>query len=161
LQENEEEGIKTDSAQPVDINYVQYLADSYNYLGMLWTGRNDPKRAEKHLKKAEKIYEIYQVNQKDESSVKLTDEKSVQRMEDLHTLTTFYLAQVYGFLKLPVNAAKYCFLTLVRQLESQLELNKLDWATNCLQLAAFFLTEVKSSITSYMIRRIMESVSTF
>lgn len=70
------------------------------------------------------------------------DENIVQRMEELHTLTTFYLAQVYGFLKLPVSAANYCYLTLVRQLQSKLDLRNLDWASNCLQLAGFFLAEV-------------------
>jgi uncharacterized protein HemY len=56
---DEESGIKHNSIVPADTEFVHIFADSYNYLGMLWTGRNDPKKAEKYLKRAEKIYDSY------------------------------------------------------------------------------------------------------
>ncbi|KAL0479969.1 hypothetical protein AKO1_000662, partial [Acrasis kona] len=137
----EADGINNNSTTPIDIQYIHILADSYNYLGMLWTSRNEPKRSERYLRKAEEIYSYYKKCQDSEQGPKVTSERTIKRMEELHTLTTFYLAQVYGFLKLPVNAAQYCYLTLVRQLESKLDLNKFDWTSNCLQLAGFLLNE--------------------
>lgn len=45
--------------------------------------------------------------------------KSDSPLEKVHTLTLYYLAQVYGTLGNPLKSAIYCHNTLRRQLETK------------------------------------------
>jgi hypothetical protein len=125
--------IKYTQTEVEDGNSVYYLADAYNYVAMIWYNRSEYNAAETLFKRSEQIYHYFK-EQRDEF------EHLIHRMEDIHTLTTFYLAQVYGVLKNQVLSAKYCFLTLKRQYNTKMEFNTREWATNCLTLNAFFLS---------------------
>lgn len=121
---------------PKNIAFVQYLTDAYNYVGMIWYNRNEYERAETLFKRAEQLYTYFAVDLNEEAK---SDELR-HAMENMHTLTTFYLAQVYGMMKNTVASSQYCFLTLQRQLRSGLEFNKREWAKNCMGLSSFFLS---------------------
>lgn len=45
--------------------------------------------------------------------------KADSPLEKVHTLTLYYLAQVYGALGNPLKSAVYCHTTLKRQMESR------------------------------------------
>ena len=120
----------SDTTTPTQLKYIHNMTESYNYLGAIWSKRNDFEKAREYLKRAEDIYSFFKQNEQE------VDQQVAKNMEGAFTLTAYYLAQVSTEPKL---AARYCYLTLQRQLDSGLEFNKIDWAENCLQLSAFFL----------------------
>jgi KIF-binding protein len=61
------------------------------------------------------------------------------KLEKTHTLTLYYMAQVYGTLGQTLKSALYCHNTLQRQLESK-EFDSIDWALNAATLSQFFAT---------------------
>jgi hypothetical protein len=60
-------------------------------------------------------------------------------IEGMHTLTLFYLAQVVGRAGSKAESAKYCEMTLARQIESGDAL-PVDWMSNCCSLVDYYLT---------------------
>jgi KIF-binding protein len=62
-----------------------------------------------------------------------------EKLEKTHTLTLYYLAQVYGTLGQQLKSALYCHNTLKRQLESK-DFDSIDWALNAATLSQFFAT---------------------
>jgi hypothetical protein len=52
------------------------------------------------------------------------DESMKKKLDEMHTMTIFYLAQVYGYLKNAALSAKYCSLTLMGQLASKQQFDK-------------------------------------
>ena len=108
------------TCEPKLCPYVSVLAQCYNYLGMIWTSRSDHETAERCFKRAERVYKAFHRN-----ALHLEEKDPlVKQMENMITMTTFYLAQMYSQLKFPHLSAKYCFLTLKRQLKSELEFDR-------------------------------------
>ncbi|CAH1960062.1 unnamed protein product [Acanthoscelides obtectus] len=120
----------------------------YNHLGIIWAPR-EPEVAKVHLEKAETLYKTA----KDQSliPVDITDlfqanieeyntALALKNLEKLHTLTLYFLAQIYGAgsLKDPLKSAAYCHKTLQRQLDTD-DRDCIDWALNAAALSQFFM----------------------
>uniref|UniRef100_A0A182Q2X4 KIF-binding protein n=1 Tax=Anopheles farauti TaxID=69004 RepID=A0A182Q2X4_9DIPT len=63
--------------------------------------------------------------------------KGEKLLESNHTLTLYYLAQVFGFQENLAESARYCHITLKRQLEYN-EFEHVDWALNAATLSQFY-----------------------
>ncbi|XP_050084874.1 KIF-binding protein-like [Anopheles aquasalis] len=63
--------------------------------------------------------------------------KGLKLLESNHTLTLYYLAQVFGFLDNLSDSARYCRITLKRQLEYN-EYEHVDWALNAATLSQYY-----------------------
>lgn len=149
--------VQNGSDKPRHLDFVCDFAQSYNYLGMIWTGRSDHRLAELCFKKAEKIYHAFQeyvlttMQNMDLVSLNLhyfrcrkdqvieEDSPLEKRMESIFTMITFFLAQMYSSLSFPHLSAKYSFLTLKRQLNSEQNFDKEEWAVNAMTLSNYYL----------------------
>jgi len=74
--------------------------------------------------------------------------KDAQTLEDLHTLTGFYLAQAYGNCGQATESAKWCQRTMERQLQlkgsgrkDEHAFKPHEWARNASNLSAYFCAE--------------------
>ncbi|XP_053675850.1 KIF-binding protein [Anopheles nili] len=63
--------------------------------------------------------------------------KGLKLLESNHTLTLYYLAQVFGFLNNLEDSARFCHMTLRRQLEYN-EYEHIDWALNAATLSQYY-----------------------
>jgi len=68
------------------------------------------------------------------------DAASRETIEEQHTLTSFYLAQVYGNCKNTMASASYCKKTLQRQLRSK-KYDPDEFVGHCLMMAGFYEAE--------------------
>ncbi|KAL0267502.1 UNVERIFIED_CONTAM: hypothetical protein PYX00_009754 [Menopon gallinae] len=122
-----------------------------NHLGILWSQRSESSKAQTWLEGSEKLYEDYKKRSPTESpltpqelfEVNGEEEKNhgSREIERVHTLTKFYLAQVYGSLKDLLRSAIYCHETLRRQLVCG-EYDSIDWALNSATLSQFFMERI-------------------
>lgn len=105
--------------------------DCLNHLGILWNNRANyakvgfsyeansyPSQAEEFLKKAEELY--LQQNFTTDGM----DSASLAKIEGLHTMTLFYLAQMYGYNKNSVKVRSTCLLTSLTLLQSAIYCRK-------------------------------------
>lgn len=117
---------------------------AHNQLGVLWGNRSEQQKALEFLLKAKAVYESHVA-----LPPPLTDSQWImgeveeelnreKKFESCHTLTLFYLAQVYGNLKQPKLSAQYCQTTLSRQLESG-EYDPVEWSLNCATLSQYYM----------------------
>ncbi|PAA77226.1 hypothetical protein BOX15_Mlig003246g2, partial [Macrostomum lignano] len=74
-------------------------------------------------------------NEKEEAASALADSCS---LESLHTKTLFYLAQAFGKADRPADSARYCQMTLNRQLALS-DYAASEWAVNCAALSQYYL----------------------
>ncbi|KAK4887585.1 hypothetical protein RN001_003856 [Aquatica leii] len=116
-----------------------------NEFGCFWSER-EPENSKGYLEKAEQLYKqfketslvpidihyLFQVNPEHDT------ELSFKNLEKVHTLTLYYLAQIYGALDDPVRSAVYCHITLKRQLQID-DYNLIEWALNAATLSQFFM----------------------
>ncbi|XP_032456540.1 KIF-binding protein [Nasonia vitripennis] len=123
------------------------MISALNQLGILWSKRDQAAKAKEYLEKAEKVYKDYK-NSKDSSApVSMSslfglgdpsEPPPAEILEKLHTLTLYYLAQIYGSLDDLIKSAVYCHMTLKRQLEMN-DFDSIDWALNAATLSQFFM----------------------
>ncbi|CAB3366462.1 Hypothetical predicted protein [Cloeon dipterum] len=127
---------------------IIFVLNALNQLGILWSERDDPKRSLELLGLAEQTYKDFKADQQGASKAvspydlfSTSDKKDdgEENLEKTHTLTLYYLAQVYGTLGHTLKSALYCHNTLRRQLESK-EFDPIDWALNSATLSQFFAT---------------------
>lgn len=135
----------------LEADAVLPVLSALNQLGIIWSLWSQPSKAKGFLDKAEKIYEDFikdgskePVNMAANFGIEdVKDELSGKDvMEKIHTLTLYYLAQVYGSLKDHHKSAVYCHMTLRRQLGNTdiVEgLDYIDWALNAATLSQYFL----------------------
>ena len=108
----------------------------FNQLGILWGNRNEQQKALECLLKAKAVYESHVALPPPVTSTQWlvgeerSEEEREKAFESQHTLTLFYLAQVYGNLKQAKLSAQYCQATLSRQLEAE-EYDSIEWSLNC------------------------------
>lgn len=126
------------------------ILSALNQLGILWAQRDKPQDSQRFLEKAERIYKDYSALDKDSNPApllmaalfNLKDDEDGTNAEDiierLHTLTLYYLAQIYGTLKDHLKSAVYCHMTLKRQLNHE-DLDCIDWALNAATLSQYFM----------------------
>lgn len=125
---------------------VLIALNMYNQFGVVWSQR-EPEKSKIYLDKAADLY----VNFKQQSvpPIDISDlfqanlethhlETALRNLETVHTLTFYYLAQIYGTLKDALKSSVYCHITLQRQLDLT-ELDHIDWALNSATLSQFFM----------------------
>lgn len=120
------------------------LITVYNNLGILWSNREEPGKAKTYLLEAKELYEIFKCTMQlplpIEQIISPSGESPIGEimvLEKAHTLTLYYLAQVYGALKENLKSAVYCHVTLRRQLQYN-DYEPIDWALNSATLSQFF-----------------------
>ncbi|RVE51857.1 hypothetical protein evm_003477 [Chilo suppressalis] len=120
------------------------LINIYNNLGILWSNRDEPGKAKVYLNSAKELYETFKCTLQMPlpiehliNNVGETDAGDFMLLEKAHTLTLYYLAQVYGSLKENLKSAIYCHVTLRRQLQYS-DYEPIDWALNSATLSQFF-----------------------
>lgn len=130
---------------PSKVKTASVSTQALNQLGILWGNRDEQQKALECLLKAKAIYEshislpppITDSQWLVGEDVSKEDRERV--FESNHTLTLFYLAQVYGNLKQPKLSAQYCQTTLSRQLESG-EYDAIEWSLNCATLSQYYFS---------------------
>ncbi|KAJ3267827.1 hypothetical protein HK104_005599, partial [Borealophlyctis nickersoniae] len=101
------------------------------------------KRATGYLEESEGLYHVYKGAGRGPpipdafNPEEMSDEDRWKMIDNLHTHTLFYLAQVYGLLQLKDKSAEYCRMTLKRQLLNK-DVNKVTWATDCMNLSQYY-----------------------
>lgn len=134
------DGTKSDTILP--------MISALNQLGILWSKQDQISKAKEFLEKAEKIFiDFKELQDPDDSPKNMTNIFEIEdldeppasdTLEKLHTLTLYYLAQIYGTLKDCLKSAIYCFMTLKRQLDSG-DYDHVEWALNAATLSQFFM----------------------
>ncbi|XP_014208398.1 KIF1-binding protein homolog [Copidosoma floridanum] len=124
------------------------MISALNQLGILWSKRDEATKAQEYLEQAETIYKNYKNSQDSNADIMSMsnffgiqdfDELPAPKViEKLHTLTLYYLAQIYGSLDNYLKSAVYCHMTLRRQLEMN-DFDSIDWALNAATLSQFFM----------------------
>ena len=118
---------------------------AYNHLGVLWGNRGQQQKALEYLLKSKAVYESHiALPPPITDSQWLSGETVIEwerekAFESLHTLTLFYLAQVFGNLKQVKQSAHYCQSTLSRQLDMK-EYDAIEWSLNSATLSQFYIS---------------------
>lgn len=117
--------------------------ECYNQLGVLWGNRDDHQKALQYLLEAKTVYETHRAIPPVAAEQWLlgdagSEADRAKLLEDLHTHTLFYLAQVYGHTGQPQLSAQYCRDTLGRQLRAK-QFDSVEWALNCATLSQYYL----------------------
>ncbi|KAF2885054.1 hypothetical protein ILUMI_21109 [Ignelater luminosus] len=119
---------------------------TYNEIGLIWWKR-EVEKAKVYLEKAETLYKQFKetglipVDLHDLFKIDIPgydEDVGKTNFEKDHTLTLYYLAQIYGALNDSLKSAVYCHITLQRQLESD-DYEMIDWALNAATLSQFFM----------------------
>ncbi|KAH1027145.1 KIF-binding protein [Dendroctonus ponderosae] len=125
---------------------VMIALNMYNQFGILWSQR-EPEKSKIYLEKAQQLYTSFKASGEapinvseifDPNLEKHDEELAFNNMEKIHTLTLYYLAQIFGKLKEDFKSAVYCHITLQRQLEMD-DYEPIDWALNSATLSQFFM----------------------
>ncbi|XP_014255844.1 KIF1-binding protein homolog isoform X2 [Cimex lectularius] len=117
-----------------------------NQLALLYSMRQEDEKALVYLERADNLYNEYKelktvsplgyhflfTNDKD-----TCDEKGKEMFEKTHTLTFYYMAQVFKAMGNTIESAVFCHNTLRRQLETN-DYDKIDWALNSASLSQYF-----------------------
>lgn len=120
---------------------------AFNELGIIWYQWSEFEKSKAFLVRAERFYKDYKAleptieprGMSDMFGIDSSEEPSPQHvLEKLHTLTLYYIAQIYGVSKDHQNAALYFHMTLQRQLELA-DLDYIDWALNAATLSQCFM----------------------
>lgn len=127
-------------------------SDVLNQSGILWSARQKPEESKKCLVKAENLYQEFKDSNTTPLSIsdifgtEIEKGKGDLNLEKTHTLTLYYLAQVFGQEGDLHTSAHYCHLTLKRQLEFN-DFEPIDWALNAATLSQYYFSknELKQS----------------
>eukprot|EP01083_Nonionella_stella_P029121 80246_1 len=106
--------------------YCCELIDSMNHIALVDSSRENFQKSLEILQKAENVYDS------------VGGEGRAHRLEELHTLTLFYMAQAYSQIGDSAKAASYCHRTLERQVSSG-EFDSQEWSNNCLRLTDYYM----------------------
>lgn len=130
---------------PSKVKTASVSMQALNQLGILWGNRDEQQKALECLLKAKAVYESHVAlpppitDSQWLVGEEVGEEEREKKFESHHTLTLFYLAQVYGNLKQPKLSAQYCQTTLSRQLEAG-EYDPIEWSLNCATLSQYYVT---------------------
>ena len=152
---NTEELGRSDEAFEASLRHLDGVSDkvktasvsvhAYNHLGVLWGNRSEQQKALEYLLKSKAVYESHialppPITDTQWLKGELVSEWEREKaFESLHTLTLFYLAQVFGNLKQMKQSAHYCQTTLSRQLEMK-EYDAVEWSLNCATLSQYYIS---------------------
>ncbi|CAG9799897.1 unnamed protein product [Chironomus riparius] len=133
----------------VDKNSLKIIVcfvDVLNQLGILWSKLDDVEKSKSYLLKSEETANQFKEMSKIQpltifdvfgTSDEIEKGKGQVSLEKTCTLTYFYLAQVFGQLGDLDTSAKYCHLTLNRQLELK-DYDPVEWALNSATLSQYY-----------------------
>ncbi|KAG7378885.1 hypothetical protein PHYPSEUDO_009338 [Phytophthora pseudosyringae] len=117
--------------------FVVYVVELLNQLGVLWSNRTRPLRALCYLTAGQRLCEQHDEVKQDDA------------LAAVQTHTHFYLAQVYGSLGMADESAKFCLSTLELQLlhcvndaergDNARFAGAHEWVRNALKLVEFYL----------------------
>lgn len=130
---------------PSKVKTAAVSIQALNQLGILWGNRDEQQKALECLLKSKAVYESHvalppPITDSQWLVCEEVDESEREKaFESHHTMTLFYLAQVYGNLKQPRLSAQYCQTTLSRQLEAG-EYDAIEWSLNCATLSQFHMS---------------------
>ena len=136
--------IKLVEGLPSKVKTASVCMQAYNQLGIIWGNRSEQQKSLEVLLKAKAVYESHIALSPPLTSTEWLEGKPVSQdkrekdFENLHTLTLFYLAQVYGNLGQAKISAQYCQNTLSRQLETR-EYDAIEWTLNSVTLSQYYL----------------------
>ncbi len=129
-----------------DLRHVETL----HRLGVLKANREEHEAALELLDRASAAYDRARSRLADARAPAPSDDEDepseAARLEELHTLTCFYLAQAHGNLGHRSESAAYCHTTLQRQLDqrerrvaegSEFSFDAKDWARNAATLSSY------------------------
>ena len=147
------EALACDAAAPEAVKRI----DALNHLGILWAGRGESERALGLLEEAKSLYLTLVEQRKGGASAAALRE--ADQLENLHTLTHFYLAQAFGNLGRRDESAACCHTTMIRQLARRGEavqgehaFEPHDWARNAAQIAAYYAGCVRFDWAEHCLR---------
>ncbi|CAN0013755.1 KIF-binding protein [Lampetra fluviatilis] len=138
-------GLRAEGLAP---DAVSVLMHAQNQLGILWANRDDMSKARVLLENSEALYktfmkevgtpplDIHDLFTKEDD--KCSEQQRRLRFELAHTHTLYYLAQAYKSGEENERAARYCHLTLQRQLQWQ-HYDPVEWATNAATLSQYYV----------------------
>lgn len=115
-------------------------------MGILWSTRQDHGESKKYLLRAESLYKEFKglgippLTISDMFGTEIEKGKGDVSLEKVHTLTLYYLAQVFGQEGDLDTSAHYCHLTLKRQLEFK-DYEAIDWALNAATLSQYYFSK--------------------
>lgn len=129
----------------LDPEMILIAMNMYNEFGII--SQNEPEESKIYLETAENLY--VEFKKKSVAPVDISDlfqanlesyntEIANKNFEKDHTLTLYYLAQIYGAMKDALKSAVYCHITLQRQLETN-DFDHIEWALNAATLSQFFM----------------------
>ncbi|XP_011496932.1 PREDICTED: KIF1-binding protein homolog [Ceratosolen solmsi marchali] len=129
-------------------NTILFMINALNQLGILWSKQDQATKAKEYLECAEKEFKDYKCLKGCNFNIysmfnifgikDCKDSSPIEAIEKHHTLTLYYLAQIYGSLNYFIKSAIYCHMTLNRQLEMN-DFDSIDWALNAATLSQFFM----------------------
>ena len=127
-----------------------------NYTGILNCERNEPQKGLEFLQRAETLYsdfsdkvggapwtvnDLFHVDSYDRSaSMEKLVKNRVENFEDIYTHTLYYLAQAHAKVGNSAESAKYCRMTLCRQLSNH-KYEPVDWAVNATTLSQYYIIQ--------------------
>lgn len=121
------------------------MITALNQLGILYAQWSEPAKARVSLKKAEELYteftenvQLAPINVGLAMGMDTGGLNAESLLEKLHTLTLYYLAQVYNTLDDKDKFAAYCHKTLSMQLNQE-DVDYIDWALNAATLSQYFI----------------------
>uniref|UniRef100_A0A182MAY3 KIF-binding protein n=1 Tax=Anopheles culicifacies TaxID=139723 RepID=A0A182MAY3_9DIPT len=119
-----------------------------NQLGIIACNQSNFPESKQYLEQAKDVY--FETKELEREPLTMADlfgtkeevekGKGLKLLESNHTLTLYYLAQVFGFLDNLADSAQYCHMTLQRQLEYN-EYEHIDWALNAVTLSQFYFPQ--------------------
>lgn len=121
--------------------------DALNQLGILWSTRQNTNESMRFLVKSEELYKQFQDQSEKKEALTIYDVfgtevevgKGMLSLEKIHTLTLYYLAQLYSESDVHLSA-KYFHHTLSRQLNFK-DYESVDWSLNSATLAQYYLSK--------------------
>ncbi|XP_037052408.1 KIF-binding protein [Bradysia coprophila] len=124
---------------------VNAYLGALNQIGVLWSNRNDATTSKEYLERADKLFNEFKASKKSPFTIydifgskdEIEHGKGMDMLEQTHTLTLYYLAQILGVLGDLHQSAVLCHRTLQRQLEFN-DYEHVDWALNAATLSQYF-----------------------
>ena len=136
------------------IKHTEQAAGIYqsalNQIGVTATGRFKNDEALKYLREAESCYKYFIANvgnsphsatecfEKPNEDENDQARKRLQSFEKEYTHTLYYIAQVFAKMGEKEESAKYCHITLKRQLNAK-DYKPLDWSLNAATLSQYYI----------------------
>jgi len=128
-----------------------------NRSGILYCERSEPVKGLEFLQRAEMLYkdfsdkvggapwtvnDLFSLESYDDgsASVEILVKNRMENFEDSYTHTLYYLAQAHAKVGSNAESARYCRMTLSRQLDSH-KYEPVDWAMNAATLSQYYIAE--------------------